>query len=224
MIRAHEDNRVETVENATISLIVLIGGAWGLVEATVGFALHLLRRVVELPGLTGYIMFPIGLFFMLAAVRRTGKPAAALAVAAVAAAVKLASGFLPSVPWIFVVNPALAILAEGAVVFVGARLFRFNRSEAVVVPAVIVSVAWRVAFLALVVLLPVQKGILMKGAPAILSFLLLESAVNGLLIAAACRIGADPARLGAAANRLARPSVAAATLILALGVQVVTTL
>ena len=206
------------------SLIILIGGSWGVVEATLGYALHLLRRVVAVPGLTGYLMFPIGVFFMLAAVRRTGKPVAALLVALVAAAVKLSSGFLPSVNWIFVTNPALASATEGLLVFVAALLFRFRRSAFTVVPALIISVGWRLVFLGLVLALPVQKGILMKGTPALLSFLLVESGVNGLLIAAAIWLGLDTQRMGMLAQKIARPAMAVLVVAVAVGAQLVVSL
>jgi hypothetical protein len=94
----------------TIFAILFFGGAWGGLEATLGFLLHFLPRVTGFPRLAGFIMFPIGLLLLVAAAQATRKPASALGVAAVAAAVKLASLALPVVQWNFVRNPALAIL------------------------------------------------------------------------------------------------------------------
>lgn len=205
-------------------VIVLYGALWGAVEASLGYGLHLLRRVVPVPGLTGFILFPVGLLIMLAAFRASGSRLAPLGVAMVAAATKLASVVLPGVTPLFVVNPSLAILAEGAVVTAGVALMAPARGAVAFPQALAVSLAWRAAFLGLVVALPVQKGILMKGTEALLYFLVVESAVNAVLIGGASLAGMSAQRLSAAAARLATPAVAAVVVVLAVGLQAVTAL
>jgi hypothetical protein len=180
-----------------VRAVLYYGAAWGFIEATLGYLLHLLRRLTPLPGLTAYVLFPIGFFLMLAAYRATGRSISAFLVAATAAAVKLCSVALPGVEWIFVVNPAISILSEGLVVLAALQVISFGRDWSAVPKATAISVAWRGVFLLLVILLPVQKGILMKGATAFFTFLLVDSLVNGVLIGGALMAGADGRRLNA---------------------------
>lgn len=207
-----------------ITVFVLYGALWGAVEASLGYGLHLLRRVLPVPGLTGFILFPVGLLIMLAAFRASRSSWAPLGVAVVAAATKLASVVLPGVTPLFVVNPSLAILAEGAVVTAGVAVMAPARGVRIFPQALTVSLAWRAAFLGLVVALPVQKGILMKGTDALLYFLFVESAVNAVLIGGASLAGITARRLSAVSARLATPAVAAAVVVLAVGLQAVTSL
>ena len=194
-IRNELERRSPTAAPA-LSASVLCGGLWGIAEATLGYLLHLITRVVPAPGLAGFVMFPVGVYFMLKARNLTGRSSAPFLTAVAAAAVKLASAALPGVGWLFVVNPAIAILAQGAAVTAGAVLLcapdryetrretGYRRWAVLSAGAFAVSAGWRLTFLALVAALPVQKGILMKGTPAIAAFLGIESAVNALLITA----------------------------------------
>lgn len=209
-------------ENRTrvLPTVLVYAAAWGFVEATLGYLLHLLRRLTPLPGLTAYILFPIGFFLMLAAYRASGKTWSILAVAAVTAAIKVTSGFLPSVDWIFVGNPAISILAEGLIVFGAASIVRFGADWTALPKATAVSIAWRALFLLAVVLLPVQKGILMKGTTALLTFVFVDSLVNGLVIGGALWSGLDTHRLRSVTARGITPVGAAVCLIVAIGAEV----
>ena len=51
-------------------LILFWGSMWGLTEATAGFFLHL--WAVVLPGLPGFLMFPIAFYFMFKYIRPRG--------------------------------------------------------------------------------------------------------------------------------------------------------
>lgn len=84
------------------------GSLWGLAEATLGHTLH----QIPLPGLAGYVMFPVGTFFMVMASRHSGRSSAIFLTALVAANIKLLDLLLPAQNPIAVVNPAVAILCE----------------------------------------------------------------------------------------------------------------
>ncbi|MBM3296348.1 MAG: hypothetical protein FJY83_01990 [Candidatus Aminicenantes bacterium] len=88
---------------------LVFGSLWGLAEATAGHALHALR----VPGLAGFLMFPLGFFLMSRAAARAGRPSAAMLTSAVAASVKLVDLLLPGVDVMAVLNPAQAILLQG---------------------------------------------------------------------------------------------------------------
>jgi hypothetical protein len=166
-----------------LTAILFYGGIWGLLEGSLGFALHLLPRVTPFPRLAGFVMFPLGLIFMVAAIQATRRPAGALAVAAVAAAVKGATLALPMVQFIFIRNPVMAILMEGTVVTLSAYLTNYLRvSSRSVLAAFGVGIGWRGLFLLANLTLGIQGGILGRPTASLLQFLLLEGAVNGVLI------------------------------------------
>jgi hypothetical protein len=98
--------------NAAARAILAWGLVWGAAEASLGHILHW----ISVPGLAGLVMAPIGLWAMARAVRATGRPAAAFAASALAAAIKLADILLPGRGPIMALRPALAILAEGLLV------------------------------------------------------------------------------------------------------------
>jgi hypothetical protein len=55
---------------ASLSAVALFyGPRWGLAEATARHILHLVR----IPGLAGFIMFPVGFFLMSRAFSRSGR-------------------------------------------------------------------------------------------------------------------------------------------------------
>jgi len=90
--------------------ILMFGAVWGLIEATLGGALHLVR----LP-FTGTIMASIGFALLYGALRAGARPYHLFAVALVAAAFKFADGPLFGLPFLdrTVVNPAVAIASQG---------------------------------------------------------------------------------------------------------------
>jgi hypothetical protein len=102
-----QDQRTEAAR-----AILAWGLVWGAAEASLGHILH----GISVPGLAGLVMAPIGLWAMARAVKATGRPAAAIAASALAAAVKLADVFLPGRGPVMAIRPALAILAEGLLV------------------------------------------------------------------------------------------------------------
>lgn len=196
---------------------LFFGGLWGLAEASLGYLLHLWGRAA--PGLAGYIMFPIGFLLMYQAFRDAGRVEAVPAAALVAAAAKAASALLPGVGLLFVTNPVLAILAEGLVVFLGLRLVAFRASPLLPAKILAVSLGWRLLFLALVAVLPVQKGILSKGPGALLGFLLVEPAVNTLLLVPLAWLRLPPSWAQALAGLTRRPFPAALVAAAGLGAQ-----
>lgn len=167
-----------------VAAAVIFGSLWGLAEASLGHLLHLAARFTPMTGLAGLVMFPVAFACMSAAFGMSGSVAAIPLTAVITAAIKMASLALPSVTLIFVVNPTLAILGEGAAVLAFFVVLRGSAEERPLPAALALSVAWRVVFLLAVALLPVPKGILRKGAGALGQFLILESLANGLLIAA----------------------------------------
>ena len=174
--------------SAFLSRVLFYGSLWGIAEGSLGFILHHISRLLPVPGLTGFIMFPLGCIFMLAVWEATGSRSAIPLTAAVAATAKLVSVLHPAVTPLFVINPALAILSEGAAAWLTAAFVPeiFRRTGILTYPAVGTGAAlfWHLLFLLLVILLPVPKGILNKGPESLVFFVLVEGAVSGLLLGA----------------------------------------
>lgn len=209
-----------------VPALLLYGGVWGFTEATIGHLLHLVPRMAAVPPLAGLVMFPVGVVFMLAAVHATGKPAAAVGVAMVAAAIKASSVVLAPVSWLFVQNPALSIMMEGLVVWAFVAAFSMHTSSCgslvrTLSLAIGAAVGWRVLFVLTHLVLGIQWGLLARGAPAVLQFVLLDSAVNGVLITVLLSARLSQ-RLASPSAVLMRPVPVGAILVLAVVAEYVT--
>jgi len=100
--------------HSRFTIAMLWGALWGLSEATLGYILHTLR----IPGLAGFVMFPIGIFFMLKAYQDSKNLSVIFSTAVVAAAIKLSNLLLPGTYTLDVLKPAIAIMTESlAVIF-----------------------------------------------------------------------------------------------------------
>jgi hypothetical protein len=97
---------------SSLAIILYWGTLWGLLEASLGHVLHIIR----IPGLAGFVMFPVGIYFMLKAYRDSKSFRAIFATAVVAAAIKLSDLFLPGTYTLDIIRPALAILTESLAV------------------------------------------------------------------------------------------------------------
>ncbi|MFC2163578.1 hypothetical protein ACFLT2_01125 [Acidobacteriota bacterium] len=108
-----------------LTMALYWGSLWGLSEATLGHILH----IVRIPGLAGFVMFPVGIFFMLKAYRDSNSLRAIFTTAVVAAAIKLSDLLLPGTYTIDVFRPAMAIMTESLAIvvlisFVESRVFQ----------------------------------------------------------------------------------------------------
>lgn len=177
-----------TSKQGILIVSVMFGSLWGIGEASLGHLLHMASRAIMVPGLAGFVMFPVAFFCMRAAFRMSGSIYSIALTAGITAVIKMASLVLPSVTLIFVVNPTLSILAEGTAVLIFFYLNRYAAQRYVVPKAVAISIAWRLLFLLMILVLPFPKGILNKGRNALLQFVVIDSLVNGLLIGAFLKV------------------------------------
>lgn len=94
-----------------LTTIIFWGALWGILEATVGWLMHLIHFKGEV-----LILYPFGLMCMMMAVKQTGQISTIVKVAAAASLIKLVNLFmLPAVPVYHVTNPTVAIFLEGLV-------------------------------------------------------------------------------------------------------------
>jgi hypothetical protein len=169
--------------------IVYWGSLWGIAEATLGYVLHL--AAIQLPGVPGFVMFPVAFYFMRKAYLATGKADAVFRVALVAALVKCCDFLIQGNIPIRIFNPALSILLEGlavALVFAYAERRRFAVGFASIFS---MGFLWRTVFLVylfLISLINLPAALVTDGLQVSLRFLFLESFVNASLMFAYLKI------------------------------------
>jgi len=198
--------------------ILFWGAVWGICEASIGYVLHLAATAV--PGLSGALMFPIGFFCMYQARKATGKAAAPVYIAGIAAAIKLVDFLLPGFVAIRVINPALSILMEGLAVAAVYALLRAPGKVADLARVLAMSVLWRVMFagyLFVLSLYGLPATLVTSGAATLLSFLLLQSLYNGVIMFAGLWIAP---KLPAHKPWKVGPVIAVAAFAAAIGLQV----
>ncbi len=194
--------------------IVFWGSLWGIAEASLGNLLHL--AAIAIPGLPGFLMFPVAFFFMHKVFDATGRIGSIFHIAGIAAAIKMADFLLPVYLPIRIINPAICILLEGLAVAGVYRIY-VTRGQSLTGPATFfMGAAWRTIFLGYLFVISrfgLPAALVTEGIQVSLRFVILESFVNSLIIYACLRWGHFKLQLEA------RPHWAAGALLLALGTQ-----
>ena len=161
------------------------GSCWGLMEATLGYLLHALA--ISLPGLPGFILFPVAVWIMRQAIDSTGRKDIVLQMSAIAAGLKLMDFMVMGNDPIRIINPALSILMEGAAVSIVVSL----SSKMSLDKTFLMGFLWRGVFLAYMVLISFfgrPAGLVTSGWDVAGRFWILESAVNALIISGLSRV------------------------------------
>lgn len=157
------------------------GFLWGLAEATGGHFLHW----VKIPGMAGFVMFPIGMVFMVQAFRHSEKLSAIFLTALVAANIKLIDLFLPDTIPYAVINPAIAILCESITVGLFFMLKDFGKALSRLDLVLGMALFWRLLYAIIIfsfgIIFPVHNFAEL-GYTHILGFFFLESSFNAILI------------------------------------------
>ncbi|MBU4445137.1 hypothetical protein KJ656_08665 [bacterium] len=158
-----------------LRIVLFYGGLWGITEATLGYLLHFLPC-----GFSGMFMFPIGFYFMFNAFKTTGKQSTIFYTALIAAAIKLTDLFVPLRTAMTAINPAISIIFESLVVFAFAKVYKENRHYA---GAAVMSLSWIVILvLAQQFIFKPVEGLYLMPLPRLAGFLVLSTAVSGLII------------------------------------------
>ena len=199
---------------------VFYGSLWGLAEAVLGYLLHLIPFSVS-----GFIMFPIGFYFMMRSYKYTQDLNSILLVGTIAAVIKLADLAMPFLPVIKTVVPSASILFEAIVVTVAYGLFKEMRSKISVPGIVAASLGWRLLFLLLqyvLTLFSIKSGLIAGGLQSILSFVLLEGLVNAVILFFIMRFAGKTTQ--AVPEKRLNPFTAVGTLLVSMAVTVAVTL
>jgi len=201
-----------------LCMVIYYGSLWGLAEATAGHVLHLLR----IPGLAGFIMFPMGFFLMSRAFSRSGRFLAVFLTSWIAAGIKLADLVLPGADILAVWNPAQAILLEGLTAAALLLVLKARRQLAFVT-VLLASLSWRLGHVFLCLLwtgLFHAPNLFQAGAAFFYRFLLLDSLINGILLYHLLKI--SPRYLPERTTRfLVKPVLSLSLLVAALSLELI---
>lgn len=168
-----------------ITTAIYFGACWGIVEAVLGFIIH---SIPMIPGMAGFIMFPIGFYFMNRALKSSGTLWGISGTAVIASGIKLLDLFLPGLPAIYTINPAICILIESVAVIGTYKVFvREYKKERRFDFTYIVSssAAWRIIFFLYSIMLGVlsiSTEFIRQGSDHIIQFLLLGTLIDVVLI------------------------------------------
>ena len=125
-----------------ISKIVFFGAIWGLIEATIGYALHLLPALIA-----GSVMFPIVMFILYHAYKSLSSRKAIFFVGLVAILIKSTNLFLPFLLPAKTINPMIAMAIQTLLVFAVIPLFESKKLSVKITSLVLVSIGWRLVMI-----------------------------------------------------------------------------
>ena len=165
-----------------LSVVLVWGAIWGIIEATIGNALHVLPFRVP----TGSVLFPIGYFCMQKSFGETKDTKSMFFTSAIAASIKFVNLFSPMTPVIKVINPAACVLFEGLAVAAVFTIYKYKDSDIGFKQSLIMSSAWRIGYyiLCFAIFIPLK----MMEASSILQFnkfaefFIINGLINSMII------------------------------------------
>ena len=99
-----------------LPIIILFGSLWGIIEATLGYLLHLLPVSIYI---SGTVLFPLVTWILYKAYTLTNSKTALMSIGILAALIKSVDFLLPFGSPFKIINPMISIIFESlAVVFV----------------------------------------------------------------------------------------------------------
>lgn len=210
--------------------IIILGSAWGIIEATLGYFLHMYTI-----GIGWALWFPIAFFFINKAYQWTKNFSCVMATALIASSLKLLNLFFP-VRIDMVFNPAVSIIVEAlSVVLVYHFVVSGKRDKPHIFDILLIGFVWRTLYLSYVFLLPEHLLEISPAATALsfTRFMFFENIANsaliciGLLLAKKIKILNSDGLLNridkiTAQKRLLKPVLCSLMLVLAVIVELVT--
>ncbi len=172
-----------------ISIALFFGAIWGLIEATLGYMIHLIP--VFSTGLSGAVLFPIGFYFLYNAYKKTQILETVLYVGLVTAIIKLSDFLLPVihpaliVPMVKIISPAIFIIFESASVYAILYMINGNPVKFNTGHALFAAFSWRILFVVyqfILFITGLSKMFISAGALNLLQFIFLETAINTIII------------------------------------------
>ncbi len=162
------------------SSILFWGSLWGLLEATLGYLLHLIDFIL---GLSSITMTSIGFYCIYRAFKNTDDINCAFLVSSIASSIKFVNFLLPLSSPFKVINPAIAILLEGAFAYLAIKSFSDNKLN--IKEIISFNFLWRFTFVFIQIIemqFSPMKPIIFRGSSKALGFLLYQPLVSSFVI------------------------------------------
>ncbi|HQO13476.1 MAG TPA: hypothetical protein PK741_10370 [Petrotogaceae bacterium] len=170
----------------SLSAGIFYGSVWGMLEATLGYLLHFVSDFI--PGISSFIMFPIGFSIMFRAYRKSSELQTVLICGITAAAIKLVNFFLPVNNILKVVNPSISIFMESMAVLL-VIFFAVQKGRKLnPLDITVMTFGWRTVYLIYLSILrtfPLKLELLSKGTAAVYKFWITDSIANIIIISTA---------------------------------------
>lgn len=165
-----------------ISVVLIWGAIWGIIEASIGNALHILPFKVP----TGSVLFPIGYFCMQKSFNETQDIKSMFFTASAASSIKLINLFSPMTPVIKVLNPAACVLFEGLAVAIVFTIYKYKDSDIGFKQSLIMSSSWRVGYyilcFAIFIPLMMMKSSSILDFSKFMEFFIINGLINSIII------------------------------------------
>lgn len=122
--------------------IIFFGAIWGIIEATLGYALHLLPALIA-----GSLMFPLVMLVLYKAYQNIGSRKAVLFVGMVAILIKATNLFLPMLPPAKTINPMIAMFLQSLLVFAVIPMLSSEKPLNKITGIMVASFSWRLGMI-----------------------------------------------------------------------------
>ena len=163
---------------------IFFGALWGLLEASLGYALHFLPQLIS-----GSVMFPLGAIVMYWAYRNTGRKRTILFVAMLAASIKAINFFMPGLLPIKTYNPMISIMLQALLVICFSYMYETKKFVVKPIAILAVSFGWRALFIANISFNNALTGFVfpqLASASATLGFIFVSGLIEAAFLMAAC--------------------------------------
>lgn len=207
--------------NNIFTAVIFWGSLWGLAEATLGYFFHTVSFAV--PGLPGIVMFPLAFYFMRRVFHETDRLSSVFLTAVVTAGIKLVDLFIPILPPIYTLNPALSIILESLAVILYFKVFHRERGTIKMTAIMATASAWRLAYVFIISLplyLLIGDGIVKYGWLQVARFLTLDTLLSSIIIYLYLRVVKSRNEWTLSGSNLQPTTAAVVALVLAVSIEV----
>lgn len=195
-----------------VSIILLYGSIWGLVEATVGYVLHWLPALIA-----GSILFPFALMILRHGYLQTQSRMSVFLMGVVAAAIKSVNLFMPNLTIWKAINPMVAILIEAAFASIIVGVLSKDRLLKTALLVGVAAIGWKVAF----VLYQAANGYLigayapyLQSVSGLVQFVFIQGSLSWIFALTLLHVGSKLE--GWTIEKAFRPVYAASTFVIAI--------
>ncbi|HBY66067.1 MAG TPA: hypothetical protein DEG42_06830 [Acholeplasmataceae bacterium] len=156
--------------------VIFFGSIWGILEATLGYALHFLPVLIS-----GSIMFPIAATIMVMTFHQTKSRSAMIYVALIAASLKSVNFFMPGLLPINTYNPMISIMLQSLVVYAVLPMVEKKSFAVQMLGLGIVSLSWRALFIMNIAINNALTGFMfnqLASSSTIISFIVISGLIE----------------------------------------------